>query len=165
MLVGKIVASEFAEAEEAAVFGNGVKTHAAAELFKENVVGMRKSFGEIHVLAAADFEHGVAGDYIFFESGDGDGGLDGGARDVAVAKRNFLIYNREDAAGIGIDGDDGAVVAAESINHRFAHDGIIKGDVIGAERIGVSRNAAIASDSVAGVSFRFRFGLCSGTDH
>src|SRR5712691_3691776 len=40
MLLGEIVAGKLAKAEEARVSGNGVEAHAAAELFKEDVVGV-----------------------------------------------------------------------------------------------------------------------------
>ena len=43
----------------------------------------------------------------------GDGGLDGGAGNVAVTEGNLLIHDRKNAAGVRIHGDHGAVVAAQ----------------------------------------------------
>ena len=88
MLVLQIVSGKFAETEQATVTGNSVETHAAAQLFKELIVGMGHRVGEIHVLPAADFEHGVACDYVFFECSESNRGLDGGAwnRTIGVSK-------------------------------------------------------------------------------
>src|SRR5882762_7920758 len=120
MLFGQIVTGEFTQAEQARVTGNGVESHAAAEFFKEDVVGMRHRFGQIHVFAAAHFEHGVASDDIFFQGGEGDGGLDGGAGNIAGTESDFLIDHGEDATGVGIDGDYGAVVAAQAFDSSGA---------------------------------------------
>ena len=62
---------------------------------------MGHRFGQIHVFAAADFEHRVARDDIFFERGESDGRLDGGARNRAGGISHFLIDDGEDAAGGG----------------------------------------------------------------
>src|SRR5579863_8648712 len=136
MLFWKVVAGELAKAEEAGVFRDGFKTHAAAELLEKHVVGVSHGLGEVHVLAAADLEHGFAGNDVFLEGGDGDGRLDRGARNVAVTKCNFLIDYRKNSAGVGIDGDDGAVVAAESLDGGFADDGVVKGGDVGARGVG-----------------------------
>src|SRR6266851_67322 len=146
MLLGQIVAGKLAEAEEARVSGNGVEAHAAAQLFEKDVVGMGHGFGQIHVLAAADLEHGVAGDDIFFERGKRDGGLDGGARNVAVTESNFLIDDGEDAAGVGIHGDNSTVVAAQGVDRGGAHDGIVKGSNVRERGIGEGRDAAKTRD-------------------
>src|SRR5712692_90211 len=146
MLLGQIVAGELAEAEEARVTGNGVEAHAAAQLFEKDVVGMGHGFGQIHVLAAADLEHGVAGDDVFFESGERDGGLDGGARNVAVTESNFLIDDGEDTAGVGIHGDNSTVVAAQGVDRGGAHDGIVKGGDVRERGVGEGRNAAKTGD-------------------
>jgi hypothetical protein len=127
MLVGKIVAGEFAKAEQAAVAGNGIEAHAAAELFKKFVVGVSHGVGEIHVLAATNFEHGVARDDTFLKSGECNGGLDGGARDGPVRVGEFLIDYGKNAAGVGIDSDHGTVVTAKSVNGGRADDGIVIG--------------------------------------
>ena len=92
MLFRQVVAGEFAEAQQAGVFGNRVETHANAELLEKVVVGVRERFGEVHVLAGAailNAEHGVARDDVFFEGSDGDGRLDRGARDEAIAERDL----------------------------------------------------------------------------
>src|SRR5882762_8713136 len=116
MLFGQIVPGEFTQAEQARITGNGVEAHTATQLFKEDVIGMSHRFGQIHVFAAAHFEHGVASDDIFFQGGEGDGGLDGGAGNIAGTESDFLIDDSEDAAGVGIDGDYGAVVATKAFD-------------------------------------------------
>ena len=127
MLVLQIVSGKFAETEQAAVARNGVETHAAAKLFKELVIGMRHRVGEIHVLAAADFEHGVARNYVFFQRCKSNRRLDGGAWNRAIGVSKLLIDDGEDAAGVGIDGDDGTVVTAKSFDGGCANDGIVVG--------------------------------------
>ena len=122
---GKIVSGQFAKSEQASVLRNGVKTHAAAEFFEERVVRMRQRFGQIHVFAAADLQHSVVGDDVFFERGDGNRGLDGGARNVAVAEGDLLIHDGQNSAGIWIDGDDGTIVTAQRFDSGLADDGIV----------------------------------------
>src|SRR5262245_63168767 len=130
MLVGEIVACEFTQAEQAAVLGNSVKPHAAAELFEKFVVGVGHRVGQVHVFAATDFEHGVAGDDAFFKRSKSDRWLDGGARNRAVGVSKLLIDDGKNAAGVGIDRDYGTVVAAKSFDSSCANDGIIvAGDV------------------------------------
>src|SRR5712675_705301 len=148
MLFRQIVAREFTQAEQARVTGNGVESHAAAQLFKKDVIGMSHRFGQIHVFAAAHFEHGVASDDIFFQGGEGDGGLDGGAGNIAGTESNFLIDDSEDAAGVGVDGDYGAVVAAKAFDSGGANDGIVKGADIGEGGIRKSWDAAKMRDTV-----------------
>src|SRR5262249_19243529 len=81
---------------------------------------------EAHVLAPRDLQHGVASDDVLFERSERDCRFDGGARNVAVAKCNLLIHDRENAAGVGINSNHRAVVAAESRHRGFANDGIIE---------------------------------------
>src|SRR5436305_14752557 len=117
MLFGQVVTGEFAETEQTGILRDGCKTHANTELLEEFVIGVRERIGEVHVLvAAANLEHGVASDDVLFQGGECDGRLDGGAGDVARAKSNLLIYDREHATSVGIDGDDGAIVAAQAFD-------------------------------------------------
>src|SRR5437879_3948325 len=108
---------------------------------------MRHRFRQIHVFAAAHFEHGVARNYVFFEGGEGDGGLDGGAGNIARTESNFLIDHGEDAAGVGIDGDYGAVVAAQAFDSSGANNGIVKRADIGERGISESWNTAKVRDT------------------
>src|ERR1700675_2328180 len=144
MLFRQVIAGQLTEAQETRILRYRVKTHADAELFKEDVVGMGHGFGKVHVLAMADLEHGVASDYVFFESGEGDGRLDGGARNVAVAESDFLIDDGKDAAGVGIDGHDGAVVAAQTFHRSLANNGIVKSTDVGKSGVCKCWNAAEA---------------------
>src|SRR5262245_3561821 len=122
MLFWKVIAREFTQTEQTGVLRDSFKSHADAELLKEFVVGVRERLGEIHVLvAAANLEHRVARNYVFLEGSDRDGRLDGRARDVAGAKGNLLIYDGQDAAAVGIDGDNGAIVAAEAFHSGGAN--------------------------------------------
>ena len=140
----QVVAGEFTEAHQAGILGNGVETHANAELLEKVVVGVSERFGEVHVASAAilNAEHGVAGDDVFFEGGDCDGRLDRGARDEAIAECDFLIDDGEDAAGVRIHGNDGAVVAAEAFDGGFADDGIVECADVSERGIGESGDAA-----------------------
>ena len=144
VLFRQVVAGEFTEAHQAGVLGNGIETHANAELLEKVVVGVRERLGEVHVAGAAilNAEHGVARDDVFFEGGDCDGRLDRGARDEAIAECDFLIDDGEDAAGVRIHGNDGAVVAAEAFDGGFANDGIVEGADVSERGIGESRDAA-----------------------
>src|SRR5260370_36790220 len=108
MFARQVGAGEVSQAEKAAVLGNGLKSHARPELLKKYVVRVRHGFRQVHVLAASNLQHGVASDDIFFEGGKCDGRLDRVARNVAFAKGDFLIYNREDTAGVRGDIDDAA---------------------------------------------------------
>src|SRR3954452_3947295 len=117
MLFGQVVAGEFAESEQTGVLRDGCETHTNAELLEEFVIGVRERVGKVHVLvAAANLEHSVAGNDVLFQSGECNGRLDGGAGDVARAKSNLLIYDCENAAGIGIHGHDGAIVTAQAFD-------------------------------------------------
>jgi len=144
VLFRQVVAGEFAEAHEAGVLGNGVEAHANAELLEEIVVRVGERFSEVHVASAAivNAEHGVARDDVFFERGDRDGRLDRGTRDEAVAERDFLIHDCENAAGVRIHGNDGAVVAAQAFDSGFADDGIVERADVSERGIGEGRNTA-----------------------
>src|SRR5712672_2194258 len=146
MLFRQIVAGEFTQAEQARVTGNGVEAHAAAQLFKKDVVGMRHRFRQIHVFAAAHFEHGVARNYVFFKGGERDGRLDGGAGNIAGTESNFLVDHGQDAAGVGINRDYGAIVAAQAFDSSGANDGIVKSADIGERGISESWNTAKVRD-------------------
>src|SRR4029077_465520 len=126
----QIVSGEFAETQEPAIAGNRIKAHAAAKLFEKLIVGVGHGVGQVHILAAADFQHRVARDYIFFERGKSDGGLDGGARNGAVGVYEFLIDDGKNTPGVGIDGNHRTVVTAKSFDGGGANDGVIvAGDV------------------------------------
>src|SRR5713101_5241289 len=130
MFVLQVVSSKFAETEQPAVTRNCIEAHAATKLFEKLIVGVGHGVGQIHVLAAADFQHSVACDYIFFERGKSDGGLDGGARNRAVRVCKLLIDYGENAPGVGIDSDDRTVVTAKSFNGSGANDRVIvSGDI------------------------------------
>src|ERR1700685_730500 len=144
MLFRQVVAGEFAEAEETGVLRNCVEPHANAELLEEIIVGVSERFGEIHVASVAivNAEHCVARDDICVEGGDCDGRLDRGARDEAIAECDLLIHDGEDAAGIRIHGNDGAVVATETFDSGFANDGIVERTDVSERGIGESRDTA-----------------------
>src|SRR5260370_4467091 len=144
MVCGEVGGRELSDSQGGRVLGDSFKAHAAAELLKEGVVGVGHGLGEVHVLPGAQLEHGVARDDVLFESSDGDGRLDRGARNVAVSESNFLIHGGKNATCVGFDGNNGAIVAAESFDGRFANDGIVKSGDVGAERISKSGNAAVA---------------------
>ena len=99
MLIRQVVSGEFSQPEQAAVLGNCLKSHPRSELLKKHVVRVRHRFRQVHVLAAPHLEHGVASDDIFFQGSQRDGRLNRRARNVAVSESNFLIHDREDAAG------------------------------------------------------------------
>src|SRR5258706_8196140 len=107
---------------------------------------------QVHVLAAPNLEHGVAGDDVFFKGGNCDGRLDRGTRNVAFAKRDFLIHYREDAPGVRINRDDRSVVAAKSGNRGGANNGIIVRTIVGAGRIRKRRDSSIARGGLMSVS-------------
>src|SRR5712664_3002627 len=108
---------------------------------------MSHRFRQIHVLAAADFEHGVASYDIFFQGGECDGGLDGGAGNIAGTESNFLVDHGEDAAGVGINRDYGAIETAQAFNSGSANDGIVKSADIGERGISESWNTAKVRDA------------------
>jgi len=156
MFVRQVVASKLTEAKQAAVTRHGIETHAAAEFLEKFVVGMGHRVGEIHVLAAADFEHGVAGNYIFLQSGQRDGRLDGGTRNSPVRVSELLIYDGENAASVGIDGDDGSVVAAKSFDCGGADNGIVAGRDVANRRIDALFRAKVAVMTRTASGFRSR---------
>src|SRR6266404_9609596 len=158
MLFRQIVTGELAQPEQARVTRNGVKTHAAAQLFKKYVVGMRHRFRQIHVLAATHFKHGVAGNDIFFESSQRDSRFNGGARNIAGAESNLLIDDGENAAGVGINSYNGAIVAAKTFHGGGANDGIVKGADVGERGVSKSRDAAKARHAMQRSSARSRRG-------
>src|SRR5258706_1871816 len=158
MLFRQIVAGELTQTEQARVTRNGVKTHAAAQLLEKHVIGMRHRFRQIHVLAAAHLEHSVASNDIFFEGSESDGGLNGGAWNIAVAESNLLIDDGENTAGVGINGYDRAVVAAKPFHGGGANNGIVKGADIGERGVSESRDAAKTRDAMQRSSARSRRG-------
>src|ERR1700732_1366578 len=87
---------------------------------------MSHRFGQVHIPAAAYLEHGIACDYVFFQGGEGDGWLDGGARNRAGRIGHFLIDDSEDAAGIRIHGDNRTVEVAERFDGGAADEWIVK---------------------------------------
>ena len=86
MLFGNLIAGEFAESEQAAVMGNGVKSHAPAEFLEESVVRVRQRFGEIQIFAGGDANHRVARHDAFLQRRNRDHRLDGRARNEAGGK-------------------------------------------------------------------------------
>src|SRR5690348_7469471 len=117
---------------------------------------MGHRFGEIHIFAAANLEHRVSRDDVFFERGEGNGWLDGGARNRAVRIGHLLVDDGEDAAGGRLDGHDGAIVFAERVNGSGTDNWIVKiGDV--AER-GIDGFFARDITMARGANTR----LCSG---
>ena len=143
MFIRQIVPRKFSQAEKTAVLGNRLESHARPELLKKNIIRVRHRFRQVHVLAAPNLEHSVTGDDIFFQGGKCDGRLDRGARNVAFAKGNFLIHNREDASGVRIYSDHRPIVTAESGDRSCANNGIIVGAIVGAGRIRKRRDSAI----------------------
>ena len=106
MLFRQVIAGEFAETKKARVLRNRIKPHAQTKLLEKHVVRMRHRIRQIHILAVAHLEHGVARDDIFFQRSKSDRRLDRRARNVALAERNLLIYDRQDAASVRIDSDN-----------------------------------------------------------
>src|ERR1700730_18735878 len=148
MLFRQVIAGKLAEAEQARIARHGVEAHAAPQLFKEDVVGVRHGLAPIHILAAANLKHRVAGVYVLFERGDCDGGLNGGARNVAVPESNLLIDDGEDAAGVGIDSDNSAVLAAKAIDSGGANNRVVKSGDIRESGVGESRDATKMRDTM-----------------
>ena len=95
--------------------------------------------------------------------------LDRGARDVAFAKCDFLIHDREDAAGARINRDDRSVVTAKSGYRGCANDGIIVRTIVLAGRIRERRDPAVTRRVLACVSYRrsrtWRCGQRQGKDY
>ena len=135
---------------------------------------MGHRFGQIHVFAAADFEHRVARNHVFFERGESDGRLDGGARNRAGGISHFLVDDGEDAAGGRLDCHDGPIVFAKRINGGSADNRIVKiGDIAErgidsffARHITMARgaNTRLCSGSSAGRRNRRRKHTTSGED-
>ena len=125
MLFGNLIPGQFAEAQEAAVVRDGVKSHAPAKLLEESVIRVRQRFGKIQILARGDADHGVPRDHAFLQRRNRDHRLDRRARNEAGGKCQVLIDNREDAPAGGVDGNDGTVVAAQGVNGGLAHGRIV----------------------------------------
>ena len=86
---------------------------------------MRHRFGEVHVAAAAHFEHRVASDRAFLQAGESDDRLDRRARLEAGGECHLLIDDCEDAAGGWIHRDDRAVRMAQRVDRHLADDCIV----------------------------------------
>ncbi len=128
LLFGNVVANAFAEANEARVFMDRIKTEPRADFLEKIVVGVSHRFGEAHVAAATDVNHGVASDRAFLKSSQSDDRLDRGARFEAGGESHFLIDDGKDASGGGVHREDGTFFMAESVDGNLADDGIVEAD-------------------------------------
>src|ERR1700723_2286196 len=105
LLFGDVITHALAEAEEFVVFDQAIETKLRTYGFKEFVVRVRHGLGKVHVATIADTNHRVTSDDAFLQTGERNKRLNRGARLEAGGERHFLVDDREDAAGRGIDGD------------------------------------------------------------
>src|SRR4051794_22673518 len=118
-VTGKLTESELVRVR--ADFG---KAETASNGLKISVVGMRERLGERHVRTSAQRDGFLAGDNFFTQSGKRHGNLDSGAGLRAFTERQLLIDHGKNASAGGINGNDGTVHVAQSVDSGLAHYGI-----------------------------------------
>jgi len=124
MFVRQVVPGEFSQAEKTAILGI-VSNPILTQLLKKHVVRVRHGFRQVHILAAPNLEHGVAGDDVSSRAAIAMVGLIVEQGMLACAKRDFLIYYREDAAGVRINRDRPLRCSGKSGNRGGAKQWII----------------------------------------
>ena len=91
LLLGNVVAHALTKSKQLVILDQAIETELRAHRFKEFVVRVRHSLGEVHVAAIADADHGVARDHALLQSSERHERLDCGAGLETGGKRHLLI--------------------------------------------------------------------------
>src|SRR5258707_8636376 len=155
MLAIDTVTGKLAQAELMGVIADLSEAESASNGFKVGVIGMRQRLRKTHVRASAQRDRFFAGDDFFIQARQSHSYLDGGAGLRAFTERQLLVDHGKNASAGGINGDDGSIHVAQSINGSLAHDGIFAfndvavGDVVGKGAGGEALNPAMAGVTTA----------------
>ena len=103
---------------------------------------MRHGLGEVHIAATANFQHGVASDYAFFQPCQRNYRLDRRARLKSGRESHFLIDDCQDAPGAGIHRQYRTVGMPQSVERDLADDRVVVLHFVAFTRISVTRGTA-----------------------
>src|SRR5215472_972426 len=124
MFALNVVAGKLAQPELTSVIADLREAQLPADRLKVCIVGLSQGSGEVHLRTAAQAYFGGTGHDVLAERGEGHSQLDGRAGLRAFGESQLLVHHGQDASAGRINGHDGAVHVAQSINGSLADRGI-----------------------------------------